>query len=71
MTPEARARICALVSFFIQEVKSMPGARQPTDLIVAKGRKHLSRSAEAERRAGELKVPKAKTSTKPARVAAG
>lgn len=39
----------------------MPGARQPTDLIVAKGRKHLSRAEEAERRAGELKVPKAKT----------
>ena len=39
----------------------MPGARQPTDLIVAKGRKHLSRAEEAERRTGELKVPKAKT----------
>lgn len=43
----------------------MAGARQPTDLIVAKGRKHLSRTEEAERRAGELKVPKAKTAKPP------
>ena len=43
----------------------MSGARQPTDLIVAKGRKHLSRTEEAERRAGELKVPPAKTAKPP------
>ena len=31
----------------------MPGPRQPTDLVVANGRKHLSKAEEAERRAGE------------------
>ena len=43
----------------------MPGARQPTDLIVAKGRKHLSQAEEAERRSSELKVPPAKTAKPP------
>ena len=43
----------------------MAGTRQPTDLIVAKGRKHLSRAEEAERRAGEVKVPPAKTAKPP------
>ena len=31
----------------------MPGKRQPTDVIKANGRKHLSRAEEAQRRAGE------------------
>lgn len=35
-------------------VRKLSGKRQPTDLIKAKGRKHLSRSEEAERRAGEV-----------------
>ena len=39
----------------------MPGKRQPTNLVVANGRKHLSRSEEAERRAGEVQVPRPKT----------
>ena len=39
----------------------MAGSRQPTDLVVANGRKHLSRAEEAERRAGEVKVPSPKT----------
>lgn len=39
----------------------MAGKRQPTDLIVLNGRKHLSKAEEAERRAGEPKVPKPKT----------
>lgn len=43
----------------------MPGPRQPTDLIVAKGRKHLSKAEEAERRAREPKVEKAKTAKQP------
>ena len=44
----------------------MPGPRQPTDVVKAKGRKHLSKAEEAQRRAGEgqgerpktVKVPK-------------
>ena len=43
----------------------MPGTRQPTDVILANGRKHLSRAEEAERRAGEVNVPKAKTAKPP------
>lgn len=39
----------------------MPGKRQPTDVVVANGRKHLSVSEEAERRACEVQVPKPKT----------
>lgn len=39
----------------------MAGTRQPTDVVVANGRKHLSRAEEAERRAGEVQVPKPKT----------
>lgn len=42
----------------------MAGKRQPTDVVLANGRKHLSRAEEAERRAGEVKVAPAKT-TKP------
>ena len=43
----------------------MPGKRQPTDLVVANGRKHLSRSEEAERRAGEIRVEPPKTAKAP------
>lgn len=39
----------------------MPGPRQPTDLVEAKGRKHLSRAEAAKRRAGEVQVPRPKT----------
>lgn len=35
----------------------MSGKREPTDLIKAKGRKHMSRAEEAERRAGEIPNP--------------
>ncbi len=34
----------------------MAGKRQPTDVVIANGRKHLSKTEEAERRAGEVKV---------------
>ena len=43
----------------------MPGKRQPTDLIKANGRKHLSKAEEAERRAREVRAPKAKTAKPP------
>lgn len=43
----------------------MAGPRQPTDLIKANGRKHLSRAEEAERRAREVQVPKARTAKPP------
>lgn len=43
----------------------MAGKRQPTDVVIANGRKHLSRAEEAERRAGEVKVPPAKTAKPP------
>lgn len=43
----------------------MSGPRQPTDVILANGRKHLSQAEEAERRKHEPKVPKAKTATPP------
>ena len=39
----------------------MAGSRQPIDVVVANGRKHLSRAEEAERRAGEVQVPRPKT----------
>lgn len=39
----------------------MAGTRQPTDVVVANGRKHLSVTEEAERRACEVQVPKPKT----------
>lgn len=39
----------------------MPGPRQPTDVVKAKGRKHLSRAEEAQRRAGEVQVERPKT----------
>lgn len=34
----------------------MPGPRQPTDVVKASGRKHLSRAEEAQRRASEVQV---------------
>ena len=43
----------------------MPGKRQPTDVVLANGRKHLSRAEEAQRRAGEGKLPQAKTARPP------
>lgn len=43
----------------------MPGPRQPTDLVKANGRKHLSKAEEAARRTGEVKVPGAKTAKPP------
>lgn len=39
----------------------MPGPRQPTDLVEAKGRTHLSKAEAAKRRAGEVQVPRPKT----------
>ena len=35
----------------------MSGRRQPTDVVKANGRKHLSQAEEAERRAGEVQAP--------------
>ena len=61
--PEHNDRVPWL--FCWKEGVFMPGTRQPTDLIVAKGRKHLSRAEEAARRAGELNVPPAKTAKPP------
>nr|DAY06491.1 MAG TPA: terminase small subunit [Caudoviricetes sp.] len=43
----------------------MAGKRQPTDVVLANGRKHLSRAEEAERRAGEVKISPAKTAKPP------
>ena len=43
----------------------MPGPRQPTDVVVANGRKHLSKTEEAERRRREPKVNKPKTAKPP------
>lgn len=43
----------------------MPGPRQPTDVIKANGRKHLSKAEEAERRAREPKIEKARTAKPP------
>lgn len=35
----------------------MSGRRQPTNVVKANGRKHLSQAEEAERRAGEVQAP--------------
>ena len=43
----------------------MAGPRQPTDVVIANGRKHLSKTEEAERRANEVKVSPAKTAKPP------
>ena len=39
----------------------MSGTRQPTDVVEANGRKHLTKTEKAKRRAGEVQVPKPKT----------
>ena len=38
----------------------MSGRRQPTDVVLANGRKHLSQTEIAERRAGEVRLPRPK-----------
>lgn len=38
----------------------MSGTRQPTDVVIANGRKHLSKTEEADRRAAEVHVEKPK-----------
>lgn len=43
----------------------MPRARQPTDVIKAKGAKHLSQAEELARRSGEITVPTAEKATPP------
>lgn len=43
----------------------MPGPRQPTDVVKANGRKHLSKAEEAARRSQEISVPQAKTAKPP------
>lgn len=43
----------------------MPGPRQPTDLLKATGRKHLSHAEEAERRSREVRVEPPKTAKPP------
>lgn len=43
----------------------MPGPRQPTDLLKATGRKHLSRAEEAERRSREPRVEPTKKAKPP------
>lgn len=39
----------------------MPGPRQPTDLVVLNGRKHLTKEETEARRAAEVKAPKPKS----------
>ena len=39
----------------------MPGPRQPTDLVVLNGRKHLTKAETEARRAAEVKAPPPKT----------
>ena len=43
----------------------MPGPRQPTDIVVANGRKHLSRAEEEARRNREVKAPPAQKAKPP------
>lgn len=43
----------------------MPGTRQPTDIILANGRKHLSRTEEEARRDREVRVPPAQKAAAP------
>ena len=43
----------------------MSGTRQPTDVVLAKGAKHLSKSEIAQRRSGEVRVDKPKTARPP------
>lgn len=43
----------------------MPGKRQPTDVLLLNGKKHLSKAEEYERRASEVKVPPAQKATPP------
>lgn len=43
----------------------MPGPRMTTDALKARGKKHLSKSEEAARRAGEVAVEPAKTAKPP------
>lgn len=43
----------------------MPGARQPTDVVLANGRKHMTKAEEDARRDQEVRVPKAKTAKPP------
>ena len=43
----------------------MAGSRQPTDVVIANGRKHLSKAEEAERRSKEVSVAPAKTAKPP------
>lgn len=43
----------------------MAGPRQPTDIVIANGRKHLSKAEEAERRSKEINVAPAKTAKPP------
>lgn len=43
----------------------MPGKRQPTDVVEANGRKHLSEAEKAERRSVEVQVVRPKTAKPP------
>ena len=43
----------------------MPGPRLPTDVVKERGRKHLSKAEEAQRRQGEVKLPKPKKISPP------
>ena len=43
----------------------MPGPRLPTDVVKERGRKHLSKAEEAERRQSEVKLPKPKKISPP------
>lgn len=43
----------------------MPGKRQPTELVVANGRKHLTRTEEDQRRDREVHVPGAERAEPP------
>lgn len=43
----------------------MPGPRLPTDVVKERGLKHMSKAEEAERRRGEVKLPKPKRISPP------
>ena len=61
MRERNRPALCCRCRNHGREATPMAGTRQPTDVVVANGRKHLSKTEEAERRGGEVKVPRPKT----------
>lgn len=57
--------MCRNMAFLVRRVDIMPSRRQPIDLVVAKGKAHLTKAQIEKRRAEEISIPESMRGIEP------